>query len=58
METMHKLAVMSKLHFKMLCHTEKETVASEMVSSAIYFDMCYIVKPYELRDLFNKDSEV
>lgn len=42
----------------MLCHTEKETVASEMVSSAIYFDMCYIVKPYELRDLFNKEAEV
>lgn len=44
--------------FIMMGGAEKQIVASEMVSSAVYFDMGYVVNPYRSRDLFSQESRV
>lgn len=50
-ETIQKFTVVSKPHYsRTFCHPEKQMIASETVSSAVYFNTWYAVKQYGLSD--------
>lgn len=49
LETMQKFSLDSKADSSTkLWHKEKQTIASVIVCSSFYFDMCYVVKQWGL----------